>query len=87
MHLNWLKKNISEVRIVVNGAGASAISCTRLFVSLGAQLTNIVMLDSTGVIRSDRQNLDEQKRYFATERNIHSLEEAMVNADVFYRSF
>lgn len=81
--LELAEKNISEVRIVVNGAGASAISCTRLFVSLGAQLTNIVMLDSTGVIRSDRQNLDEQKRYFATERNIHSLEEAMVNADVF----
>jgi malate dehydrogenase (oxaloacetate-decarboxylating)(NADP+) len=81
--LELAEKNISEVRIVVNGAGASAISCTRLFVSLGAQLPNIVMLDSTGVIRSDRQNLDEQKRYFATERNIHSLEEAMVNADVF----
>ncbi|MBK6643826.1 MAG: NADP-dependent malic enzyme [Bacteroidetes bacterium] len=81
--LELAEKNISEVRIVVNGAGASAISCTRLFVSLGAQLTNIVMLDSTGVIRADRQNLDEQKRYFATERNIHSLEEAMVNADVF----
>lgn len=81
--LELAEKNISEVRIVVNGAGASAISCTRLFVSLGAQLANIVMLDSTGVIRTDRDNLDEQKRYFATERNIHSLEEAMVNADVF----
>lgn len=81
--LELAEKNISEVRIVVNGAGASAISCTRLFVSLGAQLSNIVMLDSTGVIRSDRQNLDEQKKYFATDRNIHSLEEAMVNADVF----
>ncbi len=76
-------KNIEEVRIVVNGAGASAISCTRLFVSLGAQLKNIVMLDSTGVIRSDRDQLDEQKKFFATQRNINTLEEAMAGADVF----
>ncbi len=81
--LEIASKDISKVRIVVNGAGASAISCTRLFVSLGAQLENIVMLDSTGVIRKDREHLDEQKLFFATSRNINTLEEAMQDADVF----
>jgi malate dehydrogenase (oxaloacetate-decarboxylating)(NADP+) len=81
--LEIAEKEIAAVKIVVNGAGASAISCTRLFVSLGAQLENIVMLDSTGVIRADRENLDEQKKFFATSRNIQTLEEAMIGADVF----
>lgn len=76
-------KKIEEVRIVVNGAGASAISCTSLFVSLGAKLENIVMVDSTGVIRSDRENLDLHKIRFATTRDLNTLEEAMENADVF----
>lgn len=76
-------KNIEDVRIVVNGAGASAISCTSLFVSLGARLENIVMLDSTGVIRHDRENLDINKIRFATHRDLHTLEESLVNADVF----
>jgi malate dehydrogenase (oxaloacetate-decarboxylating)(NADP+) len=76
-------KDIGKVRIVVNGAGASAISCTRLFVSLGAQLENIVMLDSAGVIRKDRGQMDEQKQFFATSRNINTLEEAIRDADVF----
>ncbi len=76
-------KKIDEVRIVVNGAGASAISCTSLFVSLGAKLENIVMVDSTGVIRSDRENLDLHKIRFATTRNLQTLEDAMDNADVF----
>ncbi|MBK7888945.1 MAG: NADP-dependent malic enzyme [Bacteroidetes bacterium] len=76
-------KKIDEVRFVVNGAGASAISCTALFVSLGAKLENIVMLDSTGVIRHDRENLDINKVRFATRRDIHTLEEALVNADLF----
>jgi len=76
-------KKIEDVKIVVNGAGASAISCTTLFVSLGAKLENIVMLDSHGVIRTDRDNLDIHKIRFATKRNINTLEEAMVGADVF----
>ncbi|MBL0340344.1 MAG: NADP-dependent malic enzyme [Bacteroidetes bacterium] len=76
-------KHIAEIKIVVNGAGASAISCTKLFVSLGARLENIVMLDSTGVIRSDREQMDAQKKYFATNRDIHTLEEAMIDADFF----
>lgn len=77
-------KKIEDVRIVVNGAGASAVSCTKLYVSLGARLENIVMLDSKGVISKDRTDLNEQKRYFATDRtDIHTLEEAIKGADVF----
>ena len=77
-------KKIEDVRIVVNGAGASAVSCTKLYVSLGARLENIVILDSKGVISKDRTDLNEQKRYFATSRtDIHTLEEAIKGADVF----
>jgi len=81
--LEIANKKIGEVRIVVNGAGASAISCTSLFVSLGANVENIVMLDSTGVIRADRDNLDGNKSKFATKLDIHTLEDALHNADVF----
>lgn len=76
-------KKLEDARIVVNGAGAAAISCTRLYCSFGARKENIVMLDSRGVIRTDRENLTEQKREFATTRDIHTLEEAVKDADVF----
>jgi len=76
-------KDIQDVRIVVSGAGAAAISCTRLYQSFGAKRENIVMLDSKGVIRNDRDNLTIQKAEFATERKIDSLDQAMINADVF----
>ena len=76
-------KKIEDVYIVVNGAGASAISCTKLYLALGAKKENIVMLDSNGVIRKDRENLDATKAIFATSKNINTLEEAMVGADVF----
>lgn len=77
-------KDISKVKIVVNGAGAAAISCTKLYVALGAKKENIVMLDSKGVITSDRENLTEQKKLFATDRrDIHTLAEAVNGADVF----
>ena len=77
-------KRIEDVHIVVNGAGASAISCTKLYVALGARRENILMLDSKGVITSDRENLTEQKRYFATDRrDVHTLAEAIKGADVF----
>lgn len=81
--LRLVNKNLSEVRIVVNGAGASAIACTKLFVSLGANKDNIVMLDSKGVLRSDRTDLDKYKQQFATNRNLNTLEEALVGAEVF----
>lgn len=77
-------KKIEDVKIVVSGAGAAAIMCTKLYVALGAKLENILMLDSKGVITSDRPNLTEQKKFFATERrDAHTLEEAMNGADVF----
>ena len=77
-------KNIAEVKIVVNGAGAAAISCTKLYVALGARTENIVMLDSKGVITSDRERLTPQKALFATDRrDVHTLEEAVRGADVF----
>ena len=77
------KKKIDKVKIVVNGAGAAAISCSRLYVSLGAKKENIVMCDRTGVIRSDRENLDAIKKEFATIRNLNTLADAMKDSDVF----
>ncbi len=77
-------KDIRKVKIVVNGAGAAAISCTKLYMAIGAQKENIVMLDSKGVISVDRKDLNEQKKFFATNRtDIHTLAEAINNADVF----
>ncbi len=77
-------KDISKVKIVVNGAGAAAISCTKLYVALGARTENILMLDSKGVITSDRENLTEQKKLFATDRrDVHTLEDAVKGSDVF----
>jgi malate dehydrogenase (oxaloacetate-decarboxylating)(NADP+) len=77
-------KKIEDVKIVVNGAGAAAISCTKLYCALGARRENIVMLDSKGVITSDREGLNETKRLFATDRrDVHTLAEAMQGADVF----
>lgn len=77
------KKKIDKVKIVVNGAGAAAISCTRLYVSLGAQKENIVMLDRSGVIRIDRDKLEGTKAEFATSRKINTLAEAINSSDVF----
>jgi len=76
-------KKLDEVLLVVNGAGASAISCTKIFTALGVKKENIVMVDSNGVIRADRDNLDRHKSLFATRRDLHTLEEAMKGADVF----
>lgn len=77
-------KRIEDVRIVVNGAGAAAISCTKLYIALGARRENVVMLDSKGVISDDRTNLTPEKKEFATSRHdIHTLEEAIKGADVF----
>lgn len=77
-------KDITKVHLVVNGAGAAAISCTKLYVALGVKKENIIMLDSKGVITSDRPNLTPQKKLFATDRrDVHNLEEAIKGADVF----
>jgi len=76
-------RKIEEAKIVISGAGAAAISCTRLYKAFGAKRENIVMLDSKGVIRNDRKNLSEEKKEFASDRKIDTLEDAMVEADVF----
>lgn len=81
--LELTERRIEDVKIVVSGAGAAAISCTRLYQSFGAQADNIVMLDSKGVIRKDRDDLTSQKAEFATSRKIDTLDEAMNDADVF----
>ena len=75
-------KSPSEVNIVINGAGAAAISCTKLYKKLGIKKENIIMCDSKGVLRNDRTDLNPQKKEFSTDKDIYSLEEAMKNADV-----
>jgi malate dehydrogenase (oxaloacetate-decarboxylating)(NADP+) len=77
------EKNLEEIKIVVNGAGAAAISCSRLYMRLGVKRENIVMCDSKGVIRQDRETLTTQKAEFATDRDLNDLAEAMKDADVF----
>lgn len=77
------KKKLDKVKIVVNGAGAAAISCTKMYVALGAKKENVIMVDRKGCIRKDRENLDSSKAEFATDRNVNSLEEAINGADVF----
>jgi malate dehydrogenase (oxaloacetate-decarboxylating)(NADP+) len=81
--LEITKKKIGDVKIVVSGAGASAISCAKLYIALGAKKENIVMTDSTGVLHVDRTDLDKNKEYFATKHKVYTLEEAMKGADVF----
>jgi len=76
-------KKMQEIKMVINGAGAAAVSCTKLYKALGVKPENIVMLDSKGVIRKDRNDLSASKKQFATKRDIHTLEEAMQDADVF----
>jgi malate dehydrogenase (oxaloacetate-decarboxylating)(NADP+) len=78
------KKKIEKVKIVVNGAGASAISCAKLYIAVGAKKENILMLDSKGVLTVDRDDLDGQKLFFAsTNKKAKTLEDAMKDADVF----
>jgi malate dehydrogenase (oxaloacetate-decarboxylating)(NADP+) len=77
------RKKLDKVKIVVNGAGAAAISCSRLYMSMGAKRENIVMVDRTGVINQSRENLDPTKAEFATTRKLNTLAEAIKDADVF----
>lgn len=77
------EKKLEDVKIVISGAGAAAISCSRLYQACGVKRENMVMLDSKGVIRKDREVLSNEKAEFATDRKIDTLDEAMVDADVF----
>ena len=81
--LELADKKIDAIQIVINGAGAGAMSCAKLYLSLGAKKSNIIMLDSKGVIRKDRDNLTKEKAFFASDRNLNTLDEAMNGADVF----
>ncbi len=81
--LELVGKKIEDVKIVVNGAGAAANSCTQLYMLLGAKLENIVMVDSKGVINTQRTDLNDRKKPFATQRNITTLAEAVKDSDVF----
>lgn len=81
--LEIVDKDISDIKIVVNGAGAAAVSCTRLYIALGARPENIVMLDSKGVLHVDRTDLNETKKQFLTSRPVHTLAEAVNGCDVF----
>ncbi len=81
--LELINKNIEEVKIVVNGAGAAANSCTKIYMALGVKSENILMLDSKGVISTSRKDLNEQKKQFARDTNLKTLEDAMKGADVF----
>lgn len=76
-------KELGNIRMVINGAGASAISCGRLFVSLGVKREHILMLDSKGTLRTSRTDLDANKLFFAVDTQLETLEEAMRGADVF----
>ncbi len=76
-------KNINDVKVIYNGAGAAAISCAKIMLALGVQKSNLIMCDSKGVIRTDSPNLDITKQEFATSLDIHTLEDAMKGADVF----
>ena len=81
--LEIAKKKIAKVKLVINGAGAASISCAKLYVALGVKKQNIIMLDSKGVISNKREGLTDEKQFFATNRRVETLEDAMKNADVF----
>jgi len=81
--LEIVGKNIEDVRIVVNGAGASAVSCTRLYIALGAKPENIIMVDSRGVLHNERTDMNSIKKQFATSHPARTLAEAVKGADMF----
>ena len=76
-------KRIDDIRVVVSGAGAAAVSCIKLYFTLGVKPANVVMADSKGVLNRSRTDLNPIKQRFVTDRNLNTLAEAMVDADVF----
>ena len=81
--LEIIGKTIEKIKVVVNGAGAAAVSCIRLYISLGVKPENVVMIDSKGVLNKNRTDLNHIKQQFVTERKLNTLEEAIKDADVF----
>tara|TARA_B100000902_G_scaffold340759_1_gene343747 strand:+ start:1774 stop:4056 length:2283 start_codon:yes stop_codon:yes gene_type:complete len=81
--IDLVKKKIKNVKLVMSGAGSSAIACSKLYISFGLKKENIIMVDSKGVINDKRTDLNDEKKFFTTKRSINTLEEAMIDADVF----
>ena len=81
--LDLVNKKIKSVKLVMSGAGSSAIACAKLYISFGLKKENIVMLDSKGVLNKKRTDLNDEKEFFVTKRNLETLDEAMIDADVF----
>ena len=81
--LEIAKKKIDKIKIVINGAGAASISCAKLYIALGVNKQNIIMLDSKGVISNKREDLTPEKEFFTTNRRVDTLADSMKNADVF----
>jgi malate dehydrogenase (oxaloacetate-decarboxylating)(NADP+) len=81
--LEVIGKNIEDIKVVINGAGAAAVSCGRLYKRLGVKPENVVMADSRGVIRADRTNLTQEKKEYATNRDLHTLADAVKDSDMF----
>ena len=81
--IDLVNKKIKSVKLVMSGAGSSAISSSKLYISFGLKRENIIMVDSKGVINNKRTDLNDEKKFFVTKRNINTLEEAMIDSDVF----
>ena len=81
--IDLVNKKIKSVKLVMSGAGSSAIACAKLYLSFGLKRENIIMVDSKGVINNKRTDLNDEKKFFVTKRNINTLEEAMIDSDVF----
>ena len=81
--IDLVKKKIKTVKLVMSGAGSSAIACAKLYISFGLKKENIIMVDSKGVINDKRTDINDEKKFFITKRNINTLEEAMIDSDVF----
>jgi len=81
--IDLVKKKIKTVKLVMSGAGSSAIACAKLYISFGLKKENIIMVDSKGVINDKRTDINDEKKFFITKRNVNTLEEAMIDSDVF----
>ena len=81
--IDLVKKKIKTVKLVMSGAGSSAIACAKLYISFGLKKDNIIMVDSKGVINDKRTDINDEKKFFITKRNVNTLEEAMIDSDVF----
>ena len=81
--LDLVKKKIKTVKLVMSGAGSSAIACAKLYISFGLKKENIIMVDSKGVINGKRTDINDEKKFFITKRDIDTLEEAMIDSDIF----